>query len=162
MPQIIHEFGDNTKINRDRFYDFYQRVTKNGELRIDLEELNKSLNIKIDQMPDSCKVAEIFEKMSARINPSKCKKNWSEEETIFFVWVIVAYCHLTHADYNDLVLKIPLSSCLDRLRLGLHLLRVPREKARPMQIEMAEFIKNKFVQSSLDCLGRRTLNTNHQ
>lgn len=102
-PQIAHEYADNSKINRDRFYDFYQRVTKNGELRIDLEELNRSLNIKIDQMPDSIKVAEIYEKMVSRANPSKCKKNWSEDETVLFVWVIVAYCELMHADYNDLV-----------------------------------------------------------
>lgn len=103
ISQIPHDFGDTTKISRDRFYDFYQRVTKNGELRIDLEELNRSLNIKIDQMPDSVRVAEIYEKISVRANPSKCKKNWSEDETIFFVWVILAYCELTHADYNDLV-----------------------------------------------------------
>jgi hypothetical protein len=103
IPQITHEYADNSKLSRDRFYDFYQRATKNGELRLDLEELNRSLNIKIDQMPDSCKVSEIYEKMSGRANPSKCKKNWSEEESILFIWVIVAYCELCHADYNDLV-----------------------------------------------------------
>jgi hypothetical protein len=96
--------GDPTKLVRDRFYDFFQRVTRQGEPRIDTEELNKSLTIKVDELPDSTKIQDIFERLNSKVAlNSKGKKNWSEEETTFFIWVILTYCDQNKYDYQDLV-----------------------------------------------------------
>lgn len=96
--------GDPTKLVRDRFYDFFQRVTRQGEPRIDTEELNKSLTIKVDDLPDSTKIQDIFERLNSKVAlNSKGKKNWSEEETTFFIWIILTYCDLNKYDYQDLV-----------------------------------------------------------
>ena len=92
--------------SRDRFYDFLQqKINKLGELRINLEELNKILTIKIEELPDSAKISEIFERLNTRSGTNKQgKKNWSEEETVFLIWVILSFCELhIRNDYNDLV-----------------------------------------------------------
>jgi hypothetical protein len=101
---LREEFADNTKLIRDRFYDFFNRITRLGEPKIDLEELNKSLTIKLEELPDSTKISEMFEKLNSKVVvSSKGKKNWSEEENIFFIWLIINYCELNRSDFTELV-----------------------------------------------------------
>jgi hypothetical protein len=113
---------DPSKVVRDKFYDFFSKVTKNGEPRIDKEELNRSLTVKIDDLPDSMKASEMFERLNSKVcQNSKGKKNWSEEETALFIWIILCYCELNNTDYQDLVtLFSKMFKTSGRLRLGLH------------------------------------------
>jgi hypothetical protein len=101
---LREEFGDSSRLIRDRFYDFFNKVTRMGEPKIDVEELSKSLTVKVDEIPDSTKVSEIFERLNSKVAMnSKGKKNWSEEETAFFIWMIINYCELNKTDFQDLV-----------------------------------------------------------
>ena len=98
------EFSDPSKLIRDRFYDFFAQVTKNGEPKIDAEELGRNLTIKMDELPQSSRVSEIFERLNSKMTlNSKGKKNWSEDETSFFLWIIINYAQLNNTDYQDFV-----------------------------------------------------------
>ena len=107
-------FHIDNKLRRDKFYDFFRRATMNGEPRINIDELNKNLTMKIDELPDSSKVSLIFEDLDSKSSlASRGKKNWSEQEIIFFIWLIMNYCYLNKLNYMDLVrYQIPLSSDL--------------------------------------------------
>jgi hypothetical protein len=101
---LREELGDSSRLIRDKFYDFFNRVTRMGEPKIDLEELSKSLTIKVEEIPDSTKVSEIFERLNSKVAMnSKGKKNWSEEETGFFIWILINYCEFNKTDFQDLV-----------------------------------------------------------
>lgn len=76
----------------------------NGEPRINIDELNRNLTMKIDELPDSSKVSMIFEDLDSKSSlASRGKKNWSEQEIIFFIWLIMNYCYLNKLNYMDLV-----------------------------------------------------------
>jgi len=96
-------FHLDNKLRRDKFYDFFRRATINGEPRINIEELNKNLTIKIDELPDSSKISLIFEDLDSKSSlASRGKKNWSEQEIIFFVWLVMNYCYLNKLTYTDM------------------------------------------------------------
>jgi len=76
----------------------------NGEPKINLEDLNKNLTIKIEELPDSSKISLIFEDLDSKSSlASRGKKNWSEQEIIFFVWLVMNYCYLNKLNYIDMV-----------------------------------------------------------
>ena len=103
---LREDYGDSNKIVRDKFYDFFARATKVGELKLDIEELNKNLTIRIDSLPDSGKISEMFEKLNSKVSmSSKGKKNWSEEETIFFIWLVLANSEINGTNLTDLVIN---------------------------------------------------------
>lgn len=104
--EVSASFHSDNKLRRDKFYDFFRRATINGEPRINLDELNKNLTIKIDELPDSSKVSLIFEELDSKSSlASRGKKNWSEQEIIFFVWLVMNYCYLNKLNYIDMVQK---------------------------------------------------------
>ena len=97
----------DNKLRRDKFYDFFRRATINGEPRINIDELNKNLTIKLDELPDSSKVSLIFEDLDSKSSlASRGKKNWSEQEIVFFVWLVMNYCYLNKLNYMDMVKQI--------------------------------------------------------
>lgn len=97
-------FHLDNKLRRDKFYDFFRRATINGEPRINIDELNRNLTIKIDELPDSSKISLIFEDLDSKSSlASRGKKNWSEQEIIFFVWLVMNYCYLNKLNYMDMV-----------------------------------------------------------
>jgi len=96
-------FHLDNKLRRDKFYDFLRRATVNGEPKINLEDLNKNLTIKIEELPDSSKISLIFEDLDSKSSlASRGKKNWSEQEIIFFVWLVMNYCYLNKLNYIDM------------------------------------------------------------
>mmetsp|Transcript_16516 Transcript_16516/g.14275 ORF Transcript_16516/g.14275 Transcript_16516/m.14275 type:complete len:187 (+) Transcript_16516:65-625(+) len=104
MFHMKEETLDSSKLLRDKFYDFFNKITRNGEPRLDPEELNKSLNFHIEEIPDSGIISEIFERLNSKVALSnKGKKNWSEEETLFFIWVVINYSFYSNCDFTDLV-----------------------------------------------------------
>lgn len=101
---IKEENTDQSKLLRERFYEFFSKITRHGEPRLDAEELNKSLNFHIDEIPDSEHICEIFDRLNSKVALAhKGRKNWSEEETIFFIWIIINYSLFLNQDFTDLV-----------------------------------------------------------
>ena len=112
--EIQSESGDSTfskeekelnlKTLKEKFYDFITILKKYPELKIDYNYLNQHLISKFDRIFELHSIYEIFEKLCAReiANP-RIKKNWSEEETTLFIWIILQYCHIKQKDFNSLV-----------------------------------------------------------
>lgn len=110
-------FHLDNKLRRDKFYDFLRRATINGEPKINLEDLNRNLTIKVEELPDSSKISLIFEDLDSKSSlASRGKKNWSEQEIIFFVWLVMNYCYLNKLNYVDMViLDETICSHIDRM-----------------------------------------------
>ena len=101
-----------TKLKRERFYDLYTRVSNDPNFKIDIDGLNLSLNIRIEEFPDDSKIIAMFEELNSKSSMiARGKKNWSEPETFLCIWIVMVYCHLNDRDFNDMVsvLFLPLS-----------------------------------------------------
>jgi len=102
--RIPREFEKDLKIKRERFYDLFSRVTRECEFKLDVEELNRTLNIRIEEIPDNYKVSAIFEELNSKSSViARGKKNWSEQETMLLIWLVIAHSTIEDKDYNDLV-----------------------------------------------------------
>ena len=102
--RIPREFEKDLKIKRERFYDLFSRVTRECEFKLDVEELNRTLNIRIEEIPDNYKVPAIFEELNSKSSViARGKKNWSEQETMLLIWLVIAHSTIEDKDYNDLV-----------------------------------------------------------
>ena len=104
MKRFPKEFEKEAKIKKERFYDIFSRVTRDNDFKLDIEELNRTLNIRIEEVPDNYKISSIFEELNSKSAViSRGKKNWSEQETLLCIWLVIAYSTLEGNDYNDLV-----------------------------------------------------------
>jgi len=104
IKRFPKEFEMETKLKKERFYDIFSRVTRDNDFKLDIEELNRTLNIRIEEVPDNYKISSIFEELNSKSAViSRGKKNWSEQETLLCIWLVIAYSTLEGTDYNDMV-----------------------------------------------------------
>jgi len=102
--RIPKEFEKDLKVKRERFYDLFARVTRDCEFKLDVEELNRTLNIRIEEIPDNYKVSAIFEELNSKSSViARGKKNWGEQETMLLIWLVIAHSTIEDKDFNDLV-----------------------------------------------------------
>jgi hypothetical protein len=102
--RLSNDTEQETKWKRERFYDLYGRVVQSSDFKLDMEELNRNLNIRLEEIPDNAKIMAIFEELNSKSSIiSRSKKNWSEHETFLCIWLVMAYCALNDQGYNDLV-----------------------------------------------------------
>ena len=98
------DYDKESRLKKERFYDLFARVNKEGEFRLDIDELTKTLNIRAEDIPDTYKISTVFEELNSKSAViARGKKNWSEQETFLCIWIVVAFSTLNHCDYNDLV-----------------------------------------------------------
>ena len=94
---------------RKNFYAFHKAAAAvSGLVESVFPELKKHLSFKLPKILDHPTLADYFERQLFKLakNHKQAKKNWSEEETVLLISVIVYYCLLQNEDYSTLVCNI--------------------------------------------------------
>ena len=107
--RIPADFDKEVSLTRERFYDFLNRISREGDFKIDINEINAVLNVRVEEIPDNYKITTMFEELNSKQNLiARGKKNWNETETMFLIWIVMAFSRLYDRDYNDMVIVFSL------------------------------------------------------